>query len=567
MEFKSIKKIISIASSAAIIASSVPFAASAADEQIKGIIDGYDYEMWNQNSQGTIDYVPGAGSFSCAWDDIENFIANTGKKYNGQRKNYKMYGNISFSYDLDFTPNGNAFYGAYGWTENPLVEWYIVDGWGSWRPGVSSNSQTLGTTIVNGHEYEVYRTNRYNQPSLSGPSTFCQYWSVRTDSDSENNVTNHIRGNIDVTKHFDSWNALGLDMTGTLYEVVFNVEGYRSHGSAELKRLRFGEGGDGTPLIVYDNKYSDNGTNLYKEKGCFFFYNFGSFIDEWEPRGDEYLSKSDRSYDDFHCMEVCFRSESWQGPSRKLSSVNLVPGENYSFGAFVMQNGEESADFELVLQYMNSNGRFQYDTIAEAKAVKEEWTELSNYSYTIPKDARQLTIFIDTPGYTGDFYVDSAYAGLEGITASSLNSNETNICNRGDINRDGVIDIFDLPLLRKAILMTDSYDYIPPVNSDINDDGSVDIADLICLKKYLLGSEKHLKSTVTTTAETTAVATTETTAAVVTTSEITETTEKTTSSIITETSNTATTAKTTSATETESTTTAATTTIITTDEK
>ncbi|MCR4796511.1 MAG: glycoside hydrolase family 11 protein [Ruminococcus sp.] len=512
MKFKTAKTVLGIAVSTAIIASSIPFTASAIDQMVKGYIDGYDYEMWNMNSQGTIDYVPAAGAFTCSWNSIENFIANVGRNYDNNRKNYKEISNLSFSYDLDFTPLGDAFYGAYGWTRNPLVEWYIVDGWGSRRPRPLSDSQMLGTTIVNGHEYEVFKTNRYNQPSISGPSTFCQYWSIRTTSGSKENTDNHVKDYIDVAKHFDSWNALGLDVTGSIYEVVFNIEGYRSNGSAELKRLRFGEGHDSKRLNVYDNKYSEEGHSLYREKGCFFMYSFNSFLDEWEPRGTESIEKSDISYEGPSSMLVTQRLKPWEGPSKNLNNINFFPDNTYSLGAFVMQDSEESVDFELVLQYLDSNGRFQYDIIAEAKSESQKWTELSNYSYTIPKDASQIKIFIDTPDYTGDFYVDNAYGGQEYVNPSSLSDDVPFIRHYGDINRDGAVDIFDLPLLRKAILMTSCRDYIPPTNSDVNNDGKVDIADLVSLQKYLLGGKDTIEPEITTTAVTT-VTTTNTTAA------------------------------------------------------
>ena len=90
---------------------------------------------------------------------------------------------------------------------------------------------------------------RYNQPSLDGTATFPQYWSIRTQSGSANNQTNKMSGTIDVSKHFDAWSQAGLDMSGTLYEVSLNIEGYRSNGQANVKSVR-----------VYEN-YDDGGEN------------------------------------------------------------------------------------------------------------------------------------------------------------------------------------------------------------------------------------------------------------------------------------------------------------------
>ncbi len=523
MRSSCIKKVIGITVSSAIIVSSVPFVTFAADKHIRGNSDGYEYEMWNQSDIGDVSYEYEAGSFTCSWADVENLIALMGKSYDDQRKNYKAFDDVSFSYDIEFTPHGNAFYGAYGWTRNPLVEYYIVDGWGSWRPCASSNSELLGTTIVNGNEYEVFKTNRYNQPGLDGPNTFSQYWSVRTKSDSKNNTTNHVNGCIDVAKHFDSWEAMGLDTSGTLYEAAFNVEAYRSSGSVRLNSIKIGEGKDNTPLTVYSNKYYNNEQSKYADAGYFFMYNFDCYLDDWSPRDNELLKRSSYSYEGANAMFVTDRSASWQGPSIYLGSEKYTPGETYSFGAFVMQDSRESADFEIVLQYLNSDGKFRYDTIAETKAEKGQWSELSNYSYTIPEGAKQLTLYIDTPGYTGDFSVDNAYAGKKDTPPFYINDNEVTRNQRGDVNRDGVVDVYDLILLRKTVIQLSAKSDIPPVNSDVNGDGSVNVADIVSLQKFLLGADKSDEQE-TATATATAASTTYTTSLTTTTEDNSQTT-------------------------------------------
>ncbi|WP_019678370.1 glycoside hydrolase family 11 protein, partial [Ruminococcus flavefaciens] len=122
------KKIISGLLSAFIIASSMPAALSAYadDQQEKGNVGGYDWEMWNQNYTGTVSMKPSAGSFTCSWSGIENFLARMGKNYDSQKINYKALGDIVLSYDVEYTPRGNSYMCIYGWTRNPLMEYYIV---------------------------------------------------------------------------------------------------------------------------------------------------------------------------------------------------------------------------------------------------------------------------------------------------------------------------------------------------------------------------------------------------------------------------------------------------------
>ncbi len=239
---KKIRKVISGTVSAMMIAASIPAVASAADQQDRGNIGGYDYEMWNQNGQGQVSMNPGAGSFTCSWSNIENFLARMGKNFDSQKQNYKAFGNIVLTYDVEYTPRGNSYMCVYGWTRNPLMEYYIVEGWGDWRPP-GDGAERKGNVTLNGNTYDICKTMRYNQPSLDGTSTFPQYWSIRSQSGSANNQTNYMKGTIDVSKHFDAWSQAGLDMSGTLYEVSLNIEGYRSNGSANVKSVTVTTGG------------------------------------------------------------------------------------------------------------------------------------------------------------------------------------------------------------------------------------------------------------------------------------------------------------------------------------
>uniref|UniRef100_UPI0025D5E281 glycoside hydrolase family 11 protein n=1 Tax=Ruminococcus sp. TaxID=41978 RepID=UPI0025D5E281 len=228
---RTFKRIVGGTVSAMMIASSLPFTVMAADQQTRGNIGGYDYEMWNQNGQGNAQMNPSAGSFTCSWSNIENFLARMGKNFDSQKKNYKALGEIVLTYDVEYTPRGNSYMCVYGWTRNPLMEYYIVEGWGDWRPP-GNDGENKGTVTLNGNTYDIRKSMRYNQPSLDGTATFPQYWSVRQTSGSANNQTNYMKGTIDVSKHFDAWSKAGLDMSGTLYEVSLNIEGYRSNGSA-----------------------------------------------------------------------------------------------------------------------------------------------------------------------------------------------------------------------------------------------------------------------------------------------------------------------------------------------
>jgi endo-1,4-beta-xylanase len=49
----------------------------------------------------------------------------------------KTYRNINFG--GTYSPNGNSYLSVYGWTKSPLVEYYIVESYGTYNPGSGKN--------------------------------------------------------------------------------------------------------------------------------------------------------------------------------------------------------------------------------------------------------------------------------------------------------------------------------------------------------------------------------------------------------------------------------------------
>ena len=97
-----------------------------------GTYQGYDYEYWKDRGNGTMT-LTGGGTFTCSWNNINNILFRTGKKL-GSQKTYQEYGNIYIEYACDYRPNGNSYLSVYGWTQGPLVEYYIIESYGTWKP-------------------------------------------------------------------------------------------------------------------------------------------------------------------------------------------------------------------------------------------------------------------------------------------------------------------------------------------------------------------------------------------------------------------------------------------------
>jgi endo-1,4-beta-xylanase len=128
------------------------------------------------------------------------------------------------TYSGSYQYDGNSYLAVYGWTRNPLIEYYIVENFGTYNP--SSGAANKGTVTLDGSVYDIAQSTRTNQPSIDGTATFQQFWSVRR--------TKRSGGTVDVGAHFRAWAAAGLNLGTNHYYQILACEGYFSTGSCNI---------------------------------------------------------------------------------------------------------------------------------------------------------------------------------------------------------------------------------------------------------------------------------------------------------------------------------------------
>ncbi|WP_295098404.1 glycoside hydrolase family 11 protein [uncultured Fibrobacter sp.] len=270
---RSIAKITKMGLAIAAIASSISWGqttlnCSNGQSQKMGSGAGYDYELWSQDGAGnaTMTLNPSTengGAFSVEWRGTVNMLARSGKRWGSNSTvTVQNVGNITSEFEVEWSSSDNVKYvSVYGWGyydkgDNPSgftdeIEYYIIQDRGSYNP-TSNGGKKKGSAVIDGINYDFYTTERHNQPSLSGTSTFMQYWSIPS-----NTSQHRTKGTISISKHFSEWAKVGMKM-GRLYEVAsmkiesYTGQGGNAQGHATVKKniLKIGGSADELGLNV-----------------------------------------------------------------------------------------------------------------------------------------------------------------------------------------------------------------------------------------------------------------------------------------------------------------------------
>ena len=474
--------------------------------QYKDVCDGYSYEIWQEDTPNTSSMTLGSGgSFSTQWQcgpdgSRGNFLARRGLSFGlNNSKHWQDYGNFTCDFDCDWQPgnSGNSRICIYGWTQNPLVEYYIIEDWKNWVP--KANGAPLAQVTIDGSLYDIF-TDERDSYTIEGNKHFTQYFSVRHDTRS--------KGTISIYKHFEAWEKVGLKMGG-LYEVAFNVEGWESDGKANVKKNVITAGGD-IPTEAPTEPPTAN------ENGDYLTENFESGVGDFTGRGTaEVAADSKNYYDGSKSLKVTGRTDNWHGGQIALSSSTFIPGQTYSISAAGLQKSGEATSLKLTLEY-TAGGTQDWKDIASATANSGEWTKLENTEFEIPSGASGMSLYIEAPESLTDVWLDAVQISEKGKASSvktgggtvegstvvttteaptePVTTTPANVA-WGDANEDGDVSVADPTFIMQVIAGKSGAKFtdLGNINADVSDNGDgVTSADALVIQKFLAGTIKQL---------------------------------------------------------------------------
>ena len=225
------------------------------------------------------------------------------------------------------------------------------------------------------------------------------------------------------------------------------------------------------------------------EDGNYFHSTFESSTDGWSGRAATAETSGSQHFEGSKSLFVSGRESAWNGTQHALSSTYFKPGEEYSFSVNVMHTSADSADpvhYMMKIQYKVGD-EANYAEVASGDAPADQWLQLSNTNYTIPADATDVQIYVETEDTINNFYIDDMYASVPGTTHSGAGQPKVKKVIPGDLNFDGVCSAFDMPLARKYAPTGEFEDAMMKKAADVDGSGKYEVNDLVLISEFLLG--------------------------------------------------------------------------------
>jgi len=207
--FRLLLGVVFAATLATAYAAAVPGTAKAATticSNQTGTNGGMYFQMWSNGQGSACITLNSSSSYSSKWSGIGDFVAGVGWNPGSGHT-------VSFSGSLSAS-GGRTLVSLYGWSTNPLVEYYVME---NYTGSLPASGTFMGTVNSDGGTYDIYEHQQVNQPSIQGTKTFEQYLAIRTSPTSSGTITTQ--------NFFNAWASHGMHL-GTLNYQILATESF-----------------------------------------------------------------------------------------------------------------------------------------------------------------------------------------------------------------------------------------------------------------------------------------------------------------------------------------------------
>lgn len=173
-----------------------------------GTDHGYFWSLYVSGGSASISFPSAgqyAGNFAISYSNVSDVVGGKGWNPGSARTvNYNI-GALSGSYN---------FVGVYGWTTNPLIEYYVAE------KGSATGGTYVNSISSDGHSYSFYKQQRVNAPSIQGTKTFWQY------KDTWGGAPTGSNGKVTMGNHINNWKSKGGQGFGSYNYQILALEAW-----------------------------------------------------------------------------------------------------------------------------------------------------------------------------------------------------------------------------------------------------------------------------------------------------------------------------------------------------
>jgi endo-1,4-beta-xylanase len=194
--------------------------------------DNLAWQIWSNAGSGTLTTynVP---AFHAGWNNSGNYLGRLGYEWGNSPKDPSQLEAVTAQFTETKTGSSGgqwSYIGVYGWSNNPCIEWYIIDDSYSKMPTNPGSCTNMSNSplSVDGGKYTLckrHTTGTGGDRCGNPPGGWDQYYSIRND--------NRTCGTISVGEHFKAWQAAGNSL-GKVLEVKVLLEVGGGQGTVDF---------------------------------------------------------------------------------------------------------------------------------------------------------------------------------------------------------------------------------------------------------------------------------------------------------------------------------------------